>query len=112
MSKNFTNRIKVDGEKLKAQFKQKGLKASYLSKEMGKEESYFAKITGGKQKLETLGIMEANYLEKVYGIKMASYEIRPDTEQNEISNNEIYANVYLAVTQALADFFNNKNEED
>lgn len=104
-------RIEVDGEKLRVAFQKKNLKPAQVSRDMGKEQSYFGKFVGSKQGTMTLGITEVNFLEKVYGIKRSSYELRPETEQTDIRNSELYADVYLAVTQALNDFFNNKNEE-
>ena len=110
MTKNI-KRIEVDGEKLRVAFQKKNLKPAQVSKEMGKEQSYFGKFVCSKQACFTLGMTEVNFLEKVYGIKRSSYELRHEAEQTDIRNGEVYADVYLAVTQALNDFFNNKNED-
>lgn len=109
MTKN-NKRIEVDGEKLRVAFQKKNLKPAQVSKEMGKEQSFFGKYVCPKQASFTLGMTEVNFLEKVYGINRSSYELRPETEQTDIRNSEVYADVYLAVTQALNDFFNNKKE--
>lgn len=109
MTKN-NKRIEVDGEKLRVAFQEKNLKPAQVSKEMGKEQSYFAKFVSSKQACFTLGMTEVNFLEKVYGIKRSSYEFRHEPELTDIRNIEVYADVYLAVTQALNDFFNDKKE--
>lgn len=113
-SKNLSNRIKVDGEKLKNQFLRRNLKPAIVAAELGHDPSMFAKYwTNSATRGSTIGIVEANYLEKVYGIKRSSYELKAKEEHIIADDdNEIYRCVYKAVTFALNDFFNNKQIEE
>ena len=98
-----TEMVEVNFEKLKEQFKKRGLTSAKAGRELGFSDNYFANVKARGRMSKSGALL----LDRVYGIKESDYavheeqEVKVETIAQPIDYDKLYEVIYTAVYQAV-----------